>query len=710
MKKTNKKLVLIIFSIFLFSAVLLLQSFYFGEQQDQVLNSNARWPSKSELRKKLWQIRKVLLVYGTGNPEYVKAYQNYAERYAQDFKWIEIIVEYLENSYSSFARSGDFRVFRNGQGIVFGFFKQEKNARWVVNYERTRNYLRTRIPVLKTEHFVFIYHGNSVPRKGIKEFANQQEQQLKNLLKRLDLFSANSVQFPQIACHLYESLEDKGLMTGNTDLSHFDLSKWEIHAIFNEDLRGDDFYSEAKLVISKYLGDTKSQALRDGLGVYFSKGWRKLGFRYWAKLFHQTGNIVSLQELLDSSIYKKESYLFMRPLAGGFVDFLITKFGEEKFLDFYRNLPESGLPELAFMGETLEGLQKGWFAYLDTLKVGSLNYEVFNHPKFQKGFCYAHEGYQIYNGYLSRKSFESLKKLRSLGVEWISLTPFGYLDHLNRPGYFHYSFGAGSENDESILTANIMAKKLGMKIMLKPHVLMYRGHLDWPGDIKMKSAEDWENFFNYYYRWIRHYALLAEMYKVDIFCIGVELVQATLGHEVEWREMISKIRQIYHGPLVYAANWGEEFENLKFWDALDYIGLNCYYPLSNKDAATIEDLKKGAAQMLPKIEKVASKYQKPVLLTEVGFSSTAKSWQNPHKRNRASPIVLEDQALAYRAIFETFWNKQWFYGLYWWKWPTYLEYGGKHHNGFTPNGKPAEKVVKEWYLTKKVPSKILKIK
>ena len=621
----------------------------------------------------------------------------------------EYIVDFLENSYRWSARAGDFRVFRNGQGITFGFFKQEKNGPWKVDFEKTRNYLKHKNRILETEHYVFIYHGKSTPKREIQTFAIEQERRIKTLLNRLQLSHANSVPFPKLRYHLYESLEDKGLMTGNTNMSHINISRWEVHGIFNDDMIGTDFYGDARLIYYKFFGKPKCQALWDGVGIYFSEGWGKRGFRYWAKWFHETENTISLERLLNSNIYNRESYLFMQPLAGSFVEFLIIKFGCEKFLHLYKNWPEAGVPKQELKGISLQTLEEEWITYLDELEVDTQNRDNLNNkpakPKFQRGFCYAHEGYQIYNGYLSMKSFESLEKLRSLGVEWISLSPFGYLDDANRPGYLYYSRGAGAENDESIIAAFYAAKKLGMGVMLKPHVLMNSRNWGWPGEINMRNQEDWEKFFKYYYSWIRHYALLAEIYQMDIFCIGVELVQATQGHEKSWRDLISKIRQIYHGPLVYSANWGEEFENLTFWNDFDYIGLNCYYPLSNKDTATLEELRKGAEQMLPKIEKVAYKYQKPILLTEVGFTSTARSWQNPHKRNRGAPVVLEDQALAYRAIIETFWEKEWFYGFYWWKWPTYLEHGGKQHNGFTPNGKPAENVVKEWYLDKKKPSK-----
>ena len=47
---------------------------------------------------------------------------------------------------------------------------------------------------------------------------------------------------------------------------------------------------------------------------------------------------------------------------------------------------------------------------------------------------------------------------------------------------------------------------------------------------------------------------------------------------------------------------------------------------------TLADLKQGTAKFLPTIEKVAEKYQKPVLLTEVGFCSREKILPNPNKR------------------------------------------------------------------------------
>ncbi len=786
MKLKNKILFWLFIFILTTGSVLILQSFKYNQSPRIAVTNDTYWPSKRELRRKLREIRKEILVYGTNNTETAESYKQLAEKYARQMRWIDTIVkpdsivssdeiaatpllmigtassnsvlakiqqslpfdinanefsigqvsyadindvlilstypnplntslpisvisgnsdqgviDFLTNQYRWSIRAGDFRVFRDGQGVAVGFFKQKKNGPWIFDSSNSRNYLDLTQKILETPHYIFIYHGRKFSEKNIQEFANKQERRIANLLEHLENSSVNLSSFAKIEYHLYESLEDKGLITGNTDLSHFNSVKRQVHAIFNEELNGCDFYCDAKLIFNEFVDHTESRALQDGAGIYFSKNWGKHGYQYWASLFYKTGNVNALADLLNSDTYNQESYLFMRPLAGSFVEYLIAEYGWSDFLELYKNWPRAGLPEQNLTGFTNRELELGWLAFLDRLdsKIeGSNNTNNFSfQPEFQKGFSYAHEGYQIYNGYISRKSFESLQKLRSLGTDWISLSPYGYLDNRNNPGYLHYSFGASSENDESIISAFLSAKKLGLRSMLKPHILMRGGNWGWPGEIEMQNEEDWQMFFKYYYSWIRHYALLADMYEMDIFCIGVELMETTRDHQAEWREIIARIRQIYHGPIVYAANWYEEFEQITFWDELDYIGLNLYYPLSKKDTVTLTDLKEGMQTGLPIIEKIVLKYNKPLLLTEVGFTSSAASWQNPHERKRRASVVLEDQALSYKAIFESFWDKEWFYGFYWWKWPTYLENGGEQHNGFTPNGKPAEEVVKRWY-------------
>ncbi len=598
-------------------------------------------------------------------------------------------------------RPGEFRVVRNGRTMRLGFFEQkEKGLPWTMDASLTRNYLATEKDLAETPHYRFLFNGSSPP-KDLPALFSRLERRFVSTFAAFGFSAEQSDSIKKIAYYLYDSLEDKGLITGNTDLSHFDADRWAVHTVFNEEMQGADFFADARLLTATLLGPTRSSALRDGVAMLMTDGWGRHGYRYWVKRIFDAGQINPLTEVLDSNIYEKESYLFMRPLAGSFVEFLLSKYDGQTFAELYKLWPDSGLPESQLLDLDVKELEREWRAHLSNLTTSPdlpfYSQKPSRERVFHKGFCYAHEGYQIYNGYLSRESEQSLAKLRSLGTDWVSVTPFGYLDDKHKPGYFHFSSGAGAENDESVLAAFYAAKQAGMRTMLKPHVLLASRNFGWPGEVEMKNEADWHSFFKFYSRWIRHHALLAEMYQMDMFCIGVELYHATKHHQDERRQLIRDMRKIYSGPIVYAANWWQEFDHIEFWDELDYIGLNCYYPLSADATVTLEQLKGGVSGFLPGVEKVVKRFKRPLLLTEVGFTSTAQPWKEPHERRRGARVNLADQALAYRAIFESFWGKEWFAGFYWWKWPTYLDYGGADHNGFTPNGKPAEKVVSEWF-------------
>lgn len=57
---------------------------------------------------------------------------------------------------------------------------------------------------------------------------------------------------------------------------------------------------------------------------------------------------------------------------------------------------------------------------------------------------------------------------------------------------------------------------------------------------------------------------------------------------------------------------------------------------------------------------------------------------------------MEDQARCYEAVFNAFWSKPWFKGIYWWKIGT-NGFGGPEDGSHTPWRKPAMEVVKRWY-------------
>jgi hypothetical protein len=298
---------------------------------------------------------------------------------------------------------------------------------------------------------------------------------------------------------------------------------------------------------------------------------------------------------------------------------------------------------------------------------------------FQKGVSVSAERW---GGYESESGREMLKALRTEGVNAVALVPYGFAPR-GRPE-IRLNTGAGSwESDEGIEEMSRVAHALGMKVMLKPGVWVADG--GYAGELEFSSAAERAKWFESYGHFMEHYARLATRVHADLFCVGGEFVKLT-PYEFQWRKLIVRARQLYPGPLVYAANFGDEFETIKFWDALDYIGLQEYYPLP-------DDL--DASEIVRKVEAVQQKYQKPVIFTEVGFASGQDSNRTPWEDGHGAPAP-DLQAQCYQAIFRAFYDKPWFEGMYWWKVGT-NGFGGPEDTSLTPWGKPAMQIVKQWY-------------
>ena len=89
---------------------------------------------------------------------------------------------------------------------------------------------------------------------------------------------------------------------------------------------------------------------------------------------------------------------------------------------------------------------------------------------------------------------------------------------------------------------------------------------------------------------------------------------------------------------------------------------------------------------------------KPVVLTEAGFSAVVNAHRAPWEDETGKPLSLEEQARCYDALMSAFYEKPWFQGVYWWKLGT-NGYGGPDNNSMTPWRKPAMEVVKRWYAS-----------
>ncbi len=302
-------------------------------------------------------------------------------------------------------------------------------------------------------------------------------------------------------------------------------------------------------------------------------------------------------------------------------------------------------------------------------------------------------------GYGSAACAKSLLKARRIGANAVSLRLPVRQRTVKDPELEFDVELPGGESVSAIRRTVRDAHALGLRVMLKPHVMLDRlTEKEWRGVIRFEDPVRAEIWWAGYRSFIHFAARLAAEEQIEILCLGVELRGMITSSPDRWRDLISEVRSIYRGELTYAANWYEEFTEVGFWDLVDYIGVQFFFPISDIDSPSLDELRRGLEAPAANLAALAELYGKPILLTEVGFKSTPgachKPWVWPEP---GSPPDYDLQARAYRAILEVFTTKPWFAGLYWWNWLARPEPGHKFRHDFTPQGKPAEAVLREYW-------------
>lgn len=292
---------------------------------------------------------------------------------------------------------------------------------------------------------------------------------------------------------------------------------------------------------------------------------------------------------------------------------------------------------------------------------------------------------------------EHVEEVLLVNANHAAVMPFGFIRDINSPEIIHNTdrqwFGETKKGAKQYIE---QLHKNGVQVMIKPQIWISNGVFT--GTLEMKSEEKWEALEKSYDDFIITYAELAEETNAELLCIGTELEQFVKHRPEYWKTLIKKIRKVYQGKLTYAANW-DEYTRTIFWEDLDYIGIDAYFPLSEEKTPNVEQLKKGWQPWKKRILELSLEKDKRVLFTEFGYRSMDFTANKPWLVDRTDDNVnLEAQVNAKKAIFSEFWNEDWFAGGYVWKW--FIEHhksGGDNDNRFTPQNKPAQKVITEYY-------------
>lgn len=246
-------------------------------------------------------------------------------------------------------------------------------------------------------------------------------------------------------------------------------------------------------------------------------------------------------------------------------------------------------------------------------------------------------------------------------------------------------------SDEELTALIRYLKSLGLRVILKPTVNCkngtWRAHISF-FDKDVHCEPKWSNWFASYTAYQLHFAQIAEQEHCEMFIAGCEMVMSE-RREQEWRKLIADIRSVYHGMVSYNTDKYQE-ECVSWWDAVDVITSSGYYPITDWE------------QELDRIEQVVKKFDKPFFFAEAGCMSTEGSSKIPNSWMLRGKVNLQEQADWYQAMFTACDKRDWVGGYCLWDW-SYKQYALSAAGSdarYDIYGKPAEKVVHDYYTNK----------
>ncbi len=141
--------------------------------------------------------------------------------------------------------------------------------------------------------------------------------------------------------------------------------------------------------------------------------------------------------------------------------------------------------------------------------------------------------------------------------------------------------------------------------------------------------------------------------------------------EDHWRSLVSRVRQVFRGRLTLASNF-DNYHRVAFWDALDLIGINAYFPLRKTLETPLSeaDLAESWRGVFAEIGafRATRELRQPVVFTELGYTRrqgvTVAPWSSAgfvpmwgEDRESimlwsAQPIDPEERALAVSSLYE----------------------------------------------------------
>lgn len=244
-----------------------------------------------------------------------------------------------------------------------------------------------------------------------------------------------------------------------------------------------------------------------------------------------------------------------------------------------------------------------------------------------------------------------------------------------------------------------------------------------------------QGWFNNYTAFATHFAQMSAKDGLPYFIIGDQLSNVTWDadntlrkadpqaidippgdpetnctgrRDCEWRHLINAVRSAtyaqlgnhskqqgggYKGKLVYAANWTgaeegavqPEFEHISWWNAVDFVGVDAFFPLTAGQAdvgvndlvnawhgqgANLASSNPALKDIFSRLEHVADTANRQLVFTAAGYESIVGSNAAPSHStcgcaDDAGKVDDQEQLNDMQALMQTFSGAPWWAGVFW---------------------------------------------
>jgi len=262
-----------------------------------------------------------------------------------------------------------------------------------------------------------------------------------------------------------------------------------------------------------------------------------------------------------------------------------------------------------------------------------------------------------------------LDRLRELGVNWVAIHPYA---SIRSDGTVESRRFDPAAPPAWITRPIAEAHARGMQVLVIPHLAYWGSPWSWRGAIDFAGEAELRRFFDTYQAWIVGVARAAA--GADGFCIANEL-ELLAVHEREWRAIIAAVRGATSARLTWAAQWSG-YRQVAFWDALDAVGVQAYFPLSERADPPADELARAWQPIVDELREFHRRTGKPVVFTELGYRAALDAAREPWaydeaaegggaERARAEAVQERCLASALAAIEP---ERAWLRGCFLWKW------------------------------------------